>query len=435
MAYLYFLILIGLVAVPLTMAVHTPARIFEYPFFMAFTFAVFIVPQAYSLIRFPGFVEQSSVDGVLFMACLCLIACFFGYQMAPSAIVLRWASRPVNMDRLLRAGLAFIALACLMLVLLERMNVQFSETGGMTGTATIVLFFEELAYPGFAICLFCALRRPTLGRIAGCIIGSYPLIHDIIQGRRENAAMLALSIAGAFFFERRKAPPGVAIIVATLFAMLVIPATGEYRSYASDNNWSSVRQMDLISGFERFLTQESILELRNGAAIIESTRQTGHYQLGKAYWNHLVFRYVPAQLLGEGVKEALMFDVFDVNKAGGSETGLQFPPGSTMTGLGDTFEQFGWLGCFFFAIMGVLFKGLWQASLGKNALFARVMYVLSITSGMRAVTHWTMDFLPGLLYFAIFLGIARAYAGGIELRARVPKYQLPGDQVLSHIDR
>jgi len=139
----------------------------------------------------------------------------------------------------------------------------------------------------------------------------------------------------------------------------------------------------------------------------------------------LVFRFVPAQLLGDGFKQALMFDVFDVAKAGGSETGIQFSRGSTITGVGDTFEQFGWLGCGFFAIMGVLFKGLWQASLGRNALFARVMYVLSITSGMRAVTHWTMDFLPGLIYFAIFLGIARAYAGGIQLRAPVPKYRIP----------
>jgi uncharacterized membrane protein len=92
--------------------------------------------------------------------------------------------------------------------------------------------------------------------------------------------------------------------------------------------------------------------------------------------------------------------------------------------MGDTFEQFGWLGCVFFAIMGVLFKGIWQASLEKDALFARVLYVLSITSGMRAVTHWTMDFLPGLIYFAVFLGIARFYAGAPVRQSQVARYPI-----------
>jgi hypothetical protein len=423
-ASVYLLILIGLVAVPLAMTIKKPACIFEYPFFMAFAFAVFIVPQAFSLIRFPGFVEQSSVDAVLLMACLCLIASFLGYQMAPSAFMLHWASRPVNMQRLLRAGLCFIVFAYLMLVLLSGMNIEYSEAGGMTATATIVLFFWQLAYPGFAICLFCALRRPTLGTVVASIVGAYPPIQAVINGRRENAAMLALIIAGAFFYERRKAPPGVAIVVATIFAMLAIPATGEYRGYASDNDWNSIRQMDLVGSFERFLNEESVLELRNGAAIIESTRQTGNYQFGKAYWNHLVFRFVPAQLLGDDVKQALMFNVFDVAKAGGSETGIEFSRGSTITGMGDTFEQFGWLGCVFFAIMGVLFKGIWQASLEKDALFARVLYVLSITSGMRAVTHWTMDFLPGLIYFAVFLGIARFYAGAPVRQSQVARYPI-----------
>ena len=106
-----------------------------------------------------------------------------------------------------------------------------------------------------------------------------------------------------------------------------------------------------------------------------------------------------------------MFDVFDVGKTGGSETGIMFSRGSTITGMADTFMQFGWFGCLFFAFMGVLFKGMWAASLAPDAHFARLMYIMTITSGMRAVTHWTADFLPGLIFFGIFLGAAGIYAG------------------------
>jgi hypothetical protein len=34
----------------------------------------------------------------------------------------------------------------------------------------------------------------------------------------------------------------------------------------------------------------------------------------------------------------------------------------------------------------------------------------SCTCAMRAVTHWTLDFLPGLLYNLIFMGAAVFYA-------------------------
>jgi len=420
MASFFFVLLLALAGAPLAMTMKKPARIFEYPFFMAFAFAAFIVPQALALIRFPGFVEDGSVTAVLIMACFCLISCFLGYQLAPSAVMLNLTSRPIDMNRLFRAGILFIALGYTMINALSTTEAQYSaETGGLTGTATILLFFQLLAYPGFAIALFCALRRPSFTTIAVSIVGVFPLLRDAMVGRRENSTILILTIVMSFFYERHVMPSRLAIAGMLVFSMLAIPATAEYREYANQSNWDAVRQMDLVGGFKRFVSEESTLELRNGAAVIESTRQTGNYQFGKAYWNHIVFRFVPAQLVSMEFKQSLMFDVWDVARASGTETGIQFSRGSTITGMADTFLQFGWLGCLFFAFMGVLFKGMWQASLASNALFARLMYVMTFTSGMRAVTHWTLDFLPGLLYFGIFLGLAGVYAA-------VPRQRLVG---------
>jgi len=410
MAPALLFVLIMLVAAPLAMTMKKPPRIFEYPFFMAFAFAAFVVPQAFSLIRFPGFVEQSSVTAVLTMSCLCMAACFLGYQLAPSALMLRWTSRPIDMPRLFRAGVVFIALGYMMGNVLSVTEVQYTDTGSMTGAATILLFFQLLGYPGFAIALFCALRRPSFLTIAVSLIGVFPLLKEALSGRRENTAVLVLTIVMALFYERRLQPSRLAISAVLVFSMLFIPATAEYRGYAYNKNWDGVRNMDLVGNFKGFLTEESILELRNGAAVIESTRETGHYQFGKAYWNHLVFRFVPAQVVGAEFKQSLMFTTWDLVRSEGTEAGTAFSRGSTVTGMGDTFLQFGWAGCLFFTFMGVLFKGMWQAALLPDALFARLMYVMSITSGMRAVTHWTLDFLPGLLYFAIFLGIAGIYA-------------------------
>ena len=93
--------------------------------------------------------------------------------------------------------------------------------------------------------------------------------------------------------------------------------------------------------------------------------------------------------------------------------------------MGDTYQQFGWFGCLFFVVMAVVFKSLWEAARQPDAMFAKLLYVLSCTSGMRAVTHWTLDFLPGLFYFTIFLGLAMLYAATPRRLARPRSARLP----------
>src|ERR1700691_4151645 len=107
MAPFYCIVLLILTGVPLAMTIQKPVRIFEYPYFMAFTFAAFIMPQTLALIRFPGDVENESVEAVLLMACLCLAACFVGYRFRPSALIMRWTNRSTDMERLFHIGLLF----------------------------------------------------------------------------------------------------------------------------------------------------------------------------------------------------------------------------------------------------------------------------------------------------------------------------------------
>jgi hypothetical protein len=58
----------------------------------------------------------------------------------------------------------------------------------------------------------------------------------------------------------------------------------------------------------------------------------------------------------------------------------------------------------------VFFRCLWRTAGSSNALFAQLLYMQSCTCAMRALTHWTLDFLPGLLYNLIFIGAAVLYA-------------------------
>jgi hypothetical protein len=86
------------------------------------------------------------------------------------------------------------------------------------------------------------------------------------------------------------------------------------------------------------------------------------------------------------------------------------PVGLTVTGMGDSFNEFGYLGCLFFAAVGYLFKTLWAAANRPNGIVAQILYIQITTSAMRAATHQTVDFLPAFIYGLAFIGAIAFYA-------------------------
>ncbi|HYF37918.1 MAG TPA: hypothetical protein VD994_21630, partial [Prosthecobacter sp.] len=289
---------------------------------------------------------------------------------------------------------------------------QFTEAGGMTGIATIYLFFANLIFPGFAICLMLLLRKFTFVRLLATLAGGVIPMMNVLGLRREPIALLAMTIALTIFYVWRRPPPRLAIFGALFMAMLIIPATGTYRGMLSEGtDWSKFSPGWLMSNFESYFNQESVLELRNGAAVIESTQRFSQYDFGAGYWNQMVFRYIPAQFVGLERKNALLIGTtVQQMLAGRTTAGYEFNTGSTVTGMGDAFQHFGWFGCLFFALMAVFFRSVWLASLQPHGIFAQLLYILICTSAMRALTHQTVDFLPGLFYQLIFLSMGMLYA-------------------------
>jgi hypothetical protein len=425
--YLIFLV-IGIAIVLLRVAVD-PAKIFEYPYFMSAVFAVFIVPQAFSLSRFPGRVSDGAVEDALLMTCLCFTASVIGYTFNPSQKLFKQVVRPVQPTRMLHIGAVFIACGYIFGYLLAQIEVEFNtQRGGMTGLGTIYIFFTSLKFPGLAIALGLLLQKFTLPRLFLTFMGILsPAGEVILGGRREPAVALALVIFLSLYFNRRTKPPLVLVYGGMVLAMLAIPATGIYRDLAYEGRLGEIRKLDLVNNFKDYFGRESILELRNAAAVIESTQKFGTYDYGVGYWNQMIFRFVPAQLVGKQVKDSLMIgDTVDSMFTAEKGTSHEFSVGSTLTGMGDSFKQFGWFGCLFFALMAVIFRSFWLAALQPGALFAQLLYLLICTSAMRAVTHQTVDFLPGFTYQFIFLWLGLLYAGVRTPTTIAPGY--PGSQ-------
>ena len=424
MASVYLTIIVIVLAALFLQVARAPSLIFEYPYMMASVFAIFILPQAFSLIHFPGRVSQHAIDSALLVTLLCLLAAILGYQVKPSMFIAKQLIIPVNEKRILHVSACFIVVGLTFFYLLMNIPIQTSEAGGWTGRATIYLFFAGLINPGLAMALSLLLRKKTFGRATLTAVASLFPLYGIYRGRREGAVLFILIVLLGLFFTKRKTPPRVAIFGGLFLFMLIIPAIGSYRNivqqvanetygreYKRTNFLAAVSNIHLYDNFVDFMSKESILELRNAAALIESTERFHKYQLGAGYWNNLVFRFVPAQLIGRERKQALMIgDESDKLQSKELLNGYVISTGTTPTGIGDSFMEFGWFGCLFYAFLAIAFRTAWVVAFKHNGLFAQLLYLLVCTSGMRSVTHGTVDFLPGLIFNFTFLRLGMFYA-------------------------
>jgi hypothetical protein len=395
----------------LTAAIVRPRLFYEYPYFMAATFTAFILPQAYALYRneWGGIYLRMT----LLMCFLCLACCWLGYQRRPHAALLSKLNIPIDLARFLQGGIALVLIGFYFTYKFGTVPEEESSGGLMTGIGTVYLFFGGLVYPGFAICFYCALKRgwivAWLATIGAAVI---PMQAALFHGRREPTVLFLMSVGLGMFFVKGKAAPRWAIIAAVVGAMLFIPSTTEYRQLASQDPFEAFKEINFTEQFREALDPDAISELKNATALIAATEETGDYEFGAGYWNQIVFRFVPAQFLGRDFKNSLMIggEQRDMSDFVYNVLGFRLPVGLTVTGMGDSFNEFGYLGCLFFAALGFLFKTLWVAANRANGTVAQILYIQITTSAMRAATHQTIDFLPSFLYSLVFIGAIAFYA-------------------------
>ena len=134
--------------------------------------------------------------------------------------------------------------------------------------------------PGMAIALNCALlrRSPFAWSLlrSSCVI---PLTAALVYGRRETAALVILIVGMTLYFRLGIKPPRILVALFLVAAALFIPSTYEYRSSLAEDSEVVRSEIDFVENFKRFLTEESILELRNAAFIIAATKATGQLRI------------------------------------------------------------------------------------------------------------------------------------------------------------
>lgn len=404
--YLFFFLCGGL----FLKTVLEPRLIFEYPYFLAGIFIIFLIPQMIILYNQPYLVPNRNLVPIFSMSFLCLGMGAVGYFAAPALKVGNLLNVPLNFNKLKIVGMVYMALGYMFLFLINRELAAAAEVETqLSGSVTIYFMFFNVIYIALPIFLYFSIRQPNFFNIALTVLSALPTLQLIIfAGRREPTALFILTIALSLFYQKGIKPPRFAIVGIIVFAMLIIPAIGDYREKAQEDPWMALTTLDLKQSFINYfkVEEDEVLELVVAAHVLDSYGFHGEYTFGASYWNEMVFRYVPGQLLGSEFKESLYIGERMVVYRNGYER----PPGLTITGLADSFQQFSYFGFIFFFFLGGLFRHLWRLSITDGNLLVQILYMLCFIQALLSVTHATVIFLPGIFFSFIALWAASWYA-------------------------
>ncbi|BAY94744.1 MULTISPECIES: hypothetical protein [unclassified Tolypothrix] len=396
-------------------------RIYQYPFFMGCMFLSFILPQAFALIANPGTgVSPTVLENVLLVSSICAASCWIGYQMKPNKKLLQLLNIETDERKLFIGGIMLMAEAWFFNFLLSRTTVQVAENYNWTGPATIYLFFIQAGNIAFGIFLLQALKRPRFLNIIFTVISGWPLFNSVLIGRRQPTMTFAIIIGISLFLIYRYVPPRWLVVTGMLLVTFLIPLFGDLRGGVWNLIFSGNWQAILSAVEQSFSSQQKgdFLELRNAALIIDVANKTSLYGFGTGWWDSIVFQFVPGQIVGFDFKKSLQFNLWDTYVIQLKNLyGYIRPNGSTITGVGDCFMEFGYLGCFIYALIAYIFKHLWICGVNYKNTFCQILYMGLISPAMICLTHGVGTFLQQGIFQVIFIGLVTYYSRG--------KYTLP----------
>ena len=385
------LLLFTLIAVCICLVLsgfQKPERVYQYPFLTGGMFLIFIVPQAISLINNSKATSnpESAIQRVLIMSCLCIIASWLGYIIPLPKSWLPTSFLPVNEKRLKWIAMFYVIIGIIFAWFVnQHLGTGIQRfSGRATGIVTVLIFFMRgFLNLGFPIVMIAAIKKPSfINSILAIISLIIPVYNAFFLGRRTGIGLLFISIALAFYFVKRKFIPRWLIIVSIIIGMFSIISIRDYRQILANNDWGRLTQINPVENLQTFISNENtVLELRNAAFLIDFTVEHGQYGWGGYYWDRIVFSFVPAQFLGTNFKQSLQLGNQPDTEQLSDAYNYAIPTGSTMTGIGEAFIQFDYFGCLMFAFSAFICKWLWYRALLLNNGIEQSIYISVILSG------------------------------------------------------
>ncbi|UZD71196.1 hypothetical protein [Brucella sp. JSBI001] len=373
-----------------------PERMYQFPFLAGVMTFGFLLPQLPALVH-DQFLPSGAYAKTMIMGILSLAMLVLGWRMTRHPI--RFLRMSFSERRLIRAAAGLSVFGAVFYFLLSRLPGDVSIGMQMTGMPVVYLFFAQLMPYGLGIALLCCVRRPSWFALA-IILFDLVFYFDriLVTGKRAEAIQLLLMILLAFWFYRRMVVPRVIMFVGIFAGTFLMTSMGDYRQItraASGFVLDDIMQIDYTANFNETLERGG-LEMRNAVQRIDEIDRRLEFDYGKFHWNRIVFTFVPAQLVGAGIKDSLRLDTPQPSRDYNPVTG------TTETGLVDAFSSFWYFGALKFFVLAWAMRRLWETAMADEML-GQLVYMMSIVPAMHAISHQTDWVITVWLHMALFL--------------------------------
>jgi hypothetical protein len=408
-------------------------RVYEFPFWAGTIALGWFFPQAINGYLNPDQYPPGAFSSGIFFATLCTLALWVGYRQA----INKHPTKPTWLDvdfgtQKLIAGGAFLCVAGFFFQwkLFSLPQEVLAQTQ-WSGIAVKYLFLASVFHFGLLTLWFIYLHRGMIyfSKLLILIIPSFLLLFNaaVLHGRRAGMMVLASYVLISLWFIRRIMIPRWILVGGVVLGLALVNTIGLYRSIMQNRDvplHERVRSASKAS-LQQAMAKDSkkpSSELNNYLFCRHVCAEEQIFDFGLSHWNALVFNYVPAQLVGREIKDALMLPLFrGYYKLAEQRYGHRYRTGTTSTGYLDAFLSFGWLGFIKFGLIGYLMGILYRHAMAGSFL-SQLLYVYLLSAGMHALTHGTNAILVSKWVYFFALGYPVMYWA----RVPVPQGPRPG---------
>lgn len=406
MTYLFMMASVLALSISLIHLFRDYRQLFSFSLIASLVFVGYLSPQVFNF-SLLGYHSEDAKDLFLIYALMCLLAVFFGENLAPASV-------SVNARQYVRSAMIFylIFLSFFGLFFYYKLRALPQEVlmeSQWAGVAVLYNFFYRSTFVAFLIAFILWLELRQRIFLFFSIICVIPMIDSVVLGvRRQIAFDLFFYVVGSIWFVRRKRVSLALVCALFLFGFLVnsliAPIRGAiaiYRFNLAEFEISEVYN-DLMlvatTSEDRLLSDTYGTDVENAVSKIWEVWSSDGYSFGIVYYNQLIARFVPRQIVGSEFKESLQFSVPVEPLEDGSGF---FKVGSTFTGFSDSFASFGLLGFFVFGIASVFVRRMFILA-ESGELRYQVMFLFFFSSLPLAITHQTFNVISGIINFFVF---------------------------------
>ena len=402
-------------------------RVYEFPFWAGVLALGWFYPMAIGGYSNVGTYPDSAYANGMLFSTLCTLALWAGYGKAVMAVPIKisWLNALFNEKRLMLIGAIFVVGGMFFYWKLQSLPAEMLARSQWSGAAVKYLFLANIFKFGFIALWIVYLwqDRLVVPKLLVFLVPSLLLLLSaaVLDGRRGEMMNVFAYIFIPLWFVRRIIVPRLMLGAGLVAGLIFINSIGIYRSIMKHTELSVTDRIEMASkedytSASKTLIKEGGGDFDNYIYMRQVTAEDFRFDGGLKHWNEFVGNYVPAQLVGRGVKQSLKIPLkYNSIEVARERYGHVFHLGGVATGYYDAFASFGWLGFVKFWMVGWLMGTVYRHGI-KGGFLGIFLYVYMLNPAMHSISHGTNKILVQMWVYFFLLAYPVLSLARVKMR-------------------